>query len=67
VPLTPPKSASCRTEITAAALVAFVGSVIFAMVGLVIAGTVAMTIFVFKRKYPGVSIYSGEPDSLEAR
>ena len=36
------------------------------MVGLVIAGIAGMTIFIFKKNYPGVSIYKSEPDSLQA-
>jgi hypothetical protein len=66
VPLTPPEFSRCRSEITVAAVVGIIGSVVSTMVGLVIAGGVAMTVFVFKKQYPGVTIYSGKPGSLEA-
>src|ERR1700730_17090849 len=64
--VTLPKSTSRPREITVAAIVAFIGSVAFAMAGLVIAGTVGVTILVFKRNYPGVSVYRSTPDFLQA-
>jgi hypothetical protein len=64
--VTLPKPTSRPREITVAAIVAFIGSVAFAMAGLVIAGTVGVTILVFKRNYPGVSVYRSAPDFLQA-
>jgi hypothetical protein len=52
-------------EITAAAVVAFVGSGLFILAGLILAASVAIMLHSISQKYPGVSFRNAGPDFRE--
>jgi hypothetical protein len=49
-------------EITAAAVVALIGSGLFVLASLLLAAAIGVMLFGFSQKYPGVSLPSGDPD-----
>src|SRR5260370_35385202 len=49
-------------EITAAAVVALIGSGLFVLAGLLLAATIGVMLLGISQKYPGVSFHSSNPD-----
>jgi hypothetical protein len=49
-------------EITAAAIVALIGSGLFVLASLLLAAAIGVMLFGFSQKYPGVSLPSNDPD-----
>src|SRR5260370_9099882 len=49
-------------EITAAAVVALIGSGLFVLAGLLLAATIGVMLLGISQKYPGVSFHSSDPD-----
>src|SRR5260370_21359907 len=49
-------------EITAAAVVALIGSGLFVLAGLLLAATIGVMLLGLSQKYPGVSFHSSDPD-----
>jgi hypothetical protein len=52
-------------EITAAAVVAMIGSGLFVLASLLLATAIGVMLFGFSQKYPGVSFHSNDPDFLQ--
>ncbi|HEY6281124.1 MAG TPA: hypothetical protein VIW72_04935, partial [Burkholderiales bacterium] len=61
----PSQVAKRPREITAASVVAFIGSGLFILAGLLLAVFIGLMLHTFRQKYPGVSLQSKDPDFIQ--